>query len=164
MHNEDGKKSFKHHNSLWSVLKRGQLQPNIYEWQIVCNFANQFLWSFRHKGTLHFWQNHVDSQPFYELIKETTPFKWTDQHEELFKEIKTRIGDGTILAVPSTELPFHIHVDPSNVGTGSMFVQQFSEGKRLVSFNSRVFDNAEQKMSRRGLYTRSEGIWSYASW
>ena len=61
---------------------------------------------------------HVDSQPFYELIKDTTPFKWTDQHEELFKEIKTRISEDTILAAPSIEYPFHIHVDSSNVGTG----------------------------------------------
>ena len=90
---------------------------------------------------------HVDSQPFYELIKDTTPFKWTDQHEKLFKEIKTRISEDTILAVPSTEYPFHIHVDSSNVGTGCILVQQFPEGKRIVSFNSRVFDNAEQKMS-----------------
>ena len=35
----------------------------------------------------------------------------------------------------------------SNVGTGCILVQQFPEGKRIVSFNSRVFDNAEQKMS-----------------
>ena len=90
---------------------------------------------------------HVDSQPFYELIKDTTAFKWADQHEELFKEIKTRISEDTILAIPSTEYPFHIHVDSSNVGTGCILVQQFPEGKRIVSFNSRVFDNAEQIMS-----------------
>ena len=89
----------------------------------------------------------VDSQPFYEIIKDSTPFKWTDQHEELFKEIKTRISEDTILAVPSTEYPFQIHVDSSNVGTGCILVQQFPEGKRIVSFNSRVFDNAGQKMS-----------------
>ena len=29
---------------------------------------------------------HIDSQQFFELIKDTTPFKWTDQGEELFKE------------------------------------------------------------------------------
>ena len=58
---------------------------------------------------------HVDSQPFYELIKDTTPFKWTDRHEELFKEIKTRISQDTILAVPSSKYPFHIHLDSSNV-------------------------------------------------
>ena len=90
---------------------------------------------------------HADSQPFYELIKDTTPFKWTDRHEELFKQIKTRISEETILAVPSTEYPFHIHVNSSNVGTGCILVQQFPEGKRIVSFNSRVFDNAEQKMA-----------------
>ena len=83
--------------------------------------------------------------------------------EELFKEIKSRISDGTILAVPSTDHPFHIRVDSSNVGTGSILVRQFSEAKRIVSFISRVFDNAEQ-MSRRGLYARSGGIWSYSSW
>ena len=90
---------------------------------------------------------HVDSQPFYESIKGTTAFKWTEQQEEIFEEIKTRISEDTILAVPSTENHFHIHVDSSNVGTGCILVQQFPEGKRIVSFNSRVFDNAEQKMS-----------------
>ena len=61
---------------------------------------------------------HVESQPFYKLTEDTTPFKWTDQHEEVFREIETRICEDTILAVPSTEYPFHIHVDSSNVGTG----------------------------------------------
>ena len=90
---------------------------------------------------------HVDSQPVYELIKDTTPLKWTEQREELFKEIKTIISEDTILAVPSIEYPFHIHVDSSNVASGCILVQQFPEGKRIVSLNSRVFDNAEQKMS-----------------
>ena len=90
---------------------------------------------------------HVDIQPFYELIKDTTPFKWTDQHEVLFKEIKTRISGDTILAVPSTEYPFQIHADSSNFGTVCILFQQFPEGKRLVSSNSRVFDNAEQRMT-----------------
>ena len=79
---------------------------------------------------------HVDSQPFYDLIKATTPFKWTKEHEELFTDIKNRICEDTILAVPSTEYPFHIHVDSSNVGTGCILVQQFPEGKRIVSFKS----------------------------
>ena len=90
---------------------------------------------------------HVDIQPLYELIKDTTPFKWADQHGELFKETNTRISDDTIMAVPSTKYPFHIHVDSSNAGTGCILVQQIPEGKRIVSFSSRVFDNAEHKMS-----------------
>ena len=90
---------------------------------------------------------HVDSQPFYDLIKDSTSFHWTEVHEVLFNSIKERIHKDTVLAVPSTDYPFHIHVDSSNVGTGCILIQQFSEGKRIISFNSRVFDKAEQKMS-----------------
>ena len=89
---------------------------------------------------------HVDSQPFYDLIKDSTPFHWTEEHETLFNSIKDRIHKDTVLAVPSFDYTFHIHVD-SNVGTGCVLIQQFPEGKIIISFNSRVFDKAEQKMS-----------------
>ena len=90
---------------------------------------------------------HVDSQPFFELIKDLTPFHWTHEHEKLFQSIKDRICEDTIFAVPSTDYPFHIHVDSSNVGTGCILIQQFPEGKRFISFNPRIFDKAGQKMS-----------------
>ena len=90
---------------------------------------------------------HVDSQPFYDLIKDSTPFQWTHEHEKLFQSINDRISEDTILSVPSTDYTFHIHVDSSNVRTGCILIQQFPEGKRIISFNSRLFDKAEQKMS-----------------
>ena len=80
---------------------------------------------------------HVDSQPFYDLIKDSTPFQWTHELEKLFQSIKDRISEDTILAVPSTDYLFHIHVDSTNVGTGCTLIQQFPEGKRIMSFNSR---------------------------
>ena len=90
---------------------------------------------------------HEDSQPFYNLIKDSTPFHWKHEHEKLFQPCKERISEDTILAVPSTDYPFHIHVNSSNVGTGCILIQQFPEGKRIISFNSRMFDKAEQKTS-----------------
>ena len=38
-------------------------------------------------------------------------------------------------------------MDSLNVGTGCILIQQFPEGKRIISFNSRRFDKAEQKIS-----------------
>ena len=38
-------------------------------------------------------------------------------------------------------------MDSSNVGTGCILIRQFPEGKRIISFNSGIFDKAEQKMS-----------------
>ena len=90
---------------------------------------------------------HVDSKPFYDLIRDSTSFHWTEEHEKIFQMIKDRISEDTILTIPSTEYPFHIHVDSSNVGTGCILIQQFREGKRIISFNSRIFDKAGQKMS-----------------
>ena len=90
---------------------------------------------------------HVDSQPFYDLVKDSTLFHWTQEYETLFNSIKDRIHKDTVLAVPSTDYPFHIQVDCSNVGTGCILIQQFPEGKKMISINSRVFDIAEQKMS-----------------
>ena len=90
---------------------------------------------------------HVDSKPFYELVRDDVPFKWTKEHEELFRNIKDRISEETFPAVPNPKYPFHIHVDASSIGTGSILVQEFPSGKRIVSFNSRVFTKDEQKMS-----------------
>ena len=89
---------------------------------------------------------HVDSQLFYDSIYDSTPFHWTYEYEKLFQSIKDRINEDTILAVPATDYLFHIHVGSSIVGTGCTLMQQFPEGKRIISFNSRNFDKAEHKM------------------
>ena len=91
----------------------------------------------------------MDSQLFYDLIKDPTPFNWTHEHEKLFQSFKDRISNDTILAVRSTTYPFQIHVESSNVGTDCILIQQFPEGKRIIWVNSRIFDKAEQKMSTR---------------
>ena len=99
---------------------------------------------------------HVDSQPFFDLIKGSTLFHWTEEHEKLFSSIKERNHNDTVLAVPSTDYPFHFHVDSSNAGTVFFLIQQFPEGKRVISFNSRVFEKAEQKLS--ALHRELRGI------
>ena len=163
MHSEDGEKSFKHHNSLWSVLKWDNYNPIGVKDRMFVIFQTS---TYDHLG--------IKERSIFDKTMSIAnlSMNWSSRlhlsnglinMEELFKEIKTRISDGTILAVPSTKHPFYKHIDSSNVGTGSILVRQFSEAKRIVSFISRVFDNAEQ-MSRRGFYARSGGIWSYASW
>ena len=89
----------------------------------------------------------VDFQPFFDLIKDCTPFNWFEEHEEMFCSIKERIHKDTVLANHSIDYPFHIHVDSSNVCTGCILSQQLPCANRIFSFNSRIFDKAEQKMS-----------------
>ena len=90
---------------------------------------------------------HVDSKPFYDLIRDSTSFHWTEEHEKIFQMIKDRTSEDTILAIPSTEYPFHIHVDSSNNETRCILKQQFPECKRIISFSSRNLDKTQQEMS-----------------
>ena len=90
---------------------------------------------------------HVDFKPFSDLIRNDTIYKWTPNHEKLFYEIKERISADTILAKPDTRFPFHVHVDSSTIGISSTLVQEFPEGKCIISSNSRVYKKKEQKMS-----------------
>ena len=51
-----------------------------------------------------------------------------------------------ILSLPSTNNLLYFHVDSSDVCTGCIYIQQIPEGERNISFNSRVFGKAEQKV------------------
>ena len=65
----------------------------------------------------------------------------------MFTETKDRISEDTVLAIPDPRYPFHVHVGASSIGVGSVLVQEFPAGKRIVSFNSCVYTKNEQKMS-----------------
>ena len=89
----------------------------------------------------------VDRKAFYDLIRVFGTFHWTDEHEKDSQIRKDGISEDTILALPSTDYPFHIHLNSSNVGITCILKQQLPKKKRIMSFNSQVFDKAEQKLS-----------------
>ena len=90
---------------------------------------------------------YVDSKHFYEPLRDDVPFKWTREHGKLYQNIRDRISEETNLALPNLKYPFHIHVDPSSIGTGSIMDQEFPSGERIVSFKSREFTKDEKKMA-----------------
>ena len=59
-------------------------------------------------GNLHF-----NLKPFYDLLHENTPWKWTDEHESLFEKLKMSLTSETELTIPNTKRPFFITVDYS---------------------------------------------------
>ena len=88
---------------------------------------------------------HVDCKPFYDLTRTETKLVWTTEHEKVFNDNKDRISGDTILAIRDTKHPFDVHVDASSIGVGSILVQEFPEGKQIVSLNSRFYTKEEQK-------------------
>ena len=83
----------------------------------------------------------------YDLTRGDVNFKRDEKHEKVFDILKEKFAQDISLAIPNINYPFHIHADWSNQGTGCILEQPYIDRKRIVSAKSRVFDNAEQKMS-----------------
>ena len=62
-------------------------------------------------GALNFYTKfieklHINLKPFYDLLHENTPWKWTDEHESLFQKLKMSLTSETELTIPNTKHPF----------------------------------------------------------
>ena len=49
---------------------------------------------------------HINVKPFYDLLHENTPWKWTDEHESVFQKLKMSLTSETELTIPNTKHPF----------------------------------------------------------
>ena len=55
-------------------------------------------------GALNFYTKfieklHINLKPFYDLLHENTPWKWTDEHESLFQKLKMSLTSETELTI-----------------------------------------------------------------
>ena len=79
-------------------------------------------------GALNFYTKfikklHINLKPFYDLLHENTPWKWTDEHESLFQKLEKSLTSETELTIPNTKHPFFITVDASLIGLGAVLFQ-----------------------------------------
>ena len=79
-------------------------------------------------GALNFYTKrieklHINLKPFYDLLNDNTPWKWTDEHESLFQKLKMSLTSETELTIPNTKHTFFITVDASLIGLGAVLFQ-----------------------------------------
>ena len=60
-------------------------------------------------GALNFYTKfieklHINLKPFYDLLHENTPWKWTEDQERLFQTLKTSLTSNTELTIPNTNI------------------------------------------------------------
>ena len=79
-------------------------------------------------GACNLYRRHIhnvtySSAPLTDLIKKTTPWRWTAREEECFQELKNKIASSSCLDVPHTEGKIVLITDASDVGGGSPIYQ-----------------------------------------
>ncbi|KAI5343708.1 hypothetical protein L3X38_011584 [Prunus dulcis] len=89
-------------------------------------------------------------QPFSSLLKlkQEQTFKWEEQHQQAFQEIKDYLSNPPVLSPPKKGRPLKLYVSASEVSIGSLLVQDNKEGKeQAVYYLSRTLTEVERRYS-----------------
>ena len=78
--------------------------------------------------------------------KKGSPFKWTQDHEHSFENLKHLITDPSVmLHHPNWNASFEVHVDASKHGCGAMLAQEIEGKLKPIRFVSRAFNAVESR-------------------
>jgi len=72
-----------------------------------------------------------------EVLKQST-FKWNPKVQQAFEEIKKKLTQAPVLALPCFEKIFEIECDASGVGIGEVLTQ---EGRPIAYFSEKLCDS-----------------------
>ncbi|XP_020415444.1 uncharacterized protein LOC109947969 [Prunus persica] len=89
-------------------------------------------------------------QPFSSLLrlKQEQTFKWEEQHQQAFQEIKHYLSNPPVLSPSKRGRPLKLYVSALEVSIGSLLVQDNKEGKeQAVYYLSRTLTEVERRYS-----------------
>ena len=84
----------------------------------------------------NFYRRHIhnftySSAPLTDLIKKTTPWRWTTREEECFQELKKKVASSNCLGVPRPKGEIVLITDASDVGG----VERSTNGRSLIQLH-----------------------------
>ena len=79
--------------------------------------------------------------------RKTKEWKWEQEHEDTFNELKKTLTSPPILAYPEFQKPFELHTDASGKGLGAVLYQTQDGQKKVIAYASRSLSKAERNYS-----------------
>ena len=125
-----------------SVVKRWKQPENVKELQSflgMCGYLRQFIKDYA-----------IICKPLFKLLKNDTPFSWTDQQENTFNELKNKIISAPILRLidlSPTGGNIFLEVDASQNAISGVLLQE-DESKKLhpVAYSSKCLSESQRNM------------------
>ena len=144
MKSEFGKATVKY---LGHIVGQGQVKPLDAKIQTIVKYPIPTSWKelARFLGMAGYYRNFClnfseIAAPLTNLLSKKVKFVWTDDCQLAFDKVKLLLQKSPVLKSPDYEKPFKLIIDSSDVGTGSVLVQEVSDGlDHPVSYFSKKF-------------------------
>uniref|UniRef100_A0A3B1IWX9 Reverse transcriptase/retrotransposon-derived protein RNase H-like domain-containing protein n=1 Tax=Astyanax mexicanus TaxID=7994 RepID=A0A3B1IWX9_ASTMX len=98
--------------------------------------------------------------PLHNLTRPGVTFRWSDEAERAFKELKSRLCNAPVLAYPNMSESFIVDTDASDRGLERACQQVQDGSERVIAYYSRRLDKAERNycVTRRELLAVVESL------
>ena len=86
------------------------------------------------------------TRPLHRLTERTASFKWTEECQRAFDELRQKLCSAPVLAFPDFSRQFILDTDASDVGIGGVLSQVDDHGnERVIAFGSRSLSKPERR-------------------
>lgn len=121
----------------------------------LCSYYRKFVLGFADKA-----------RPLHQLTEKNRVFKWTQECQNSFEELKHALTSSPILAYPRGEGLFILDCDASAVGTGAVLQQVQDNEEHVVAYYSQVLQKPERNycVTRRELLAIVKGVIHFHHW
>ena len=86
-------------------------------------------------------------KPIYDLTRKDRPFKWEQEQQMAFDEIKSRLQKLPVLHLPDSKGRFHLYSDTSKYAMGSVLYQIQNGKPKLIVYTSKSLPEAAKNYS-----------------
>ena len=85
------------------------------------------------------------AKPLHQLVEKNREFRWTEQCQRAFEEIRQKLVSSPVLSFPDFSKPFVLDTDASDTGIGAVLSQTQDDGtERVIAYASRVLSKPER--------------------
>jgi hypothetical protein len=84
------------------------------------------------------------ARPLHKICEKNSKFKWTDECQNAFDELKTFLTSTPILAYPLPDIPFILDTDASDKAVGAVLSQVQDSHERVIAYMSKSMNIHEQ--------------------
>jgi hypothetical protein len=72
-------------------------------------------------------------KPLLDLLKKKLSFKWSEEEQKAFEDLKDKFLSAPVIKLPNFTKPFEVHIDASDFAIGGVLMQD----GHLITFESK---------------------------